>query len=1027
MNKILKVFIVILVFLLTIVFYDNIKTYASTSSIQTLSEQYTKSDNYYYNGTSYSIQDYVTAWNNFDMGRGSGYGQRNVQNGYSYKFDDNDIVNLIPKDLFYTVGTYHYMGEEYGFYIRTIKLQYNYRSYVAVYDIDYTTPNYFSNTSSCNVQMVFNCWYDGMYRETGNPLGNMIVDGKDKAVVYLTYPTANTDKLYLTDISATISVENRDYPNPGDSDYDLIDYSNMKVIDKGDFILLQTCEVNPQSMPEPENPNELNFFEKLLMFGFKKIISTTKVLSPLLWLEYLDPGKTTTVHEYDYVSVVRYGTGYDQLILDEKFIRSGTCKSKPDSVSYNPTFHIGDYFRMTTDLDASYNPEERRIMNLDYDLSISIYDSATGTISTASKSRHFEYTRYMKITYTDEFYSATIDNGIGTTAFYYRSMDNTNLQLLHYSSANLQAKVFDTNGNLINESNSFIYIDSPGEKGFIIIFSGNGGTNVAFSPCKDRSKFLSLSLNSKRVADLNHLVTNFIFSVNDVGVRDYAFFFECEELIGDTIKINDIYGNVIVDEFEVTRKQTYIKTTLNPNTTYTIEVVKSTTDTKQLNLIVFDCSTNYTLTYGVKRDTPFNCTIMDNGYENYTLKVYVSYSDVYNISLYGSQIYNSIPSASLSVYDVNMNLLKRYDSSYINSLSQNDLNDSNFITYLASGYYFIKINCNLNIENLGINISGLSDILTFNDINNYQETFSNDKEYNKVFKPSYNGNYTLSLEYVNDDGSNAILVVYKRNSYGIDSSIQIELTNSNTITYIFENVIAGEEYYICVYGNNIENTLSMTFAREITSNFNVILDPIYITDEKILGSEVTLNNGSRESNIITVGYTRCIFLGSGAPSTSRLDYNWFSSDTDVAIVSPYGTITGKKDGEATIQAVYKNDQTIVSTFNIIIVLDTSNTAKTVLLTTDYRENITHNGTEVNVLLQEQGLTTIHVGYTRAICFLEGSPTNSIQDFVWSSSNSSIATVTSFGMINGVSSGTVIITGHYKYNSNFTATIEITVI
>ncbi|MGD9679384.1 MAG: hypothetical protein AB7V16_13665 [Vulcanibacillus sp.] len=134
----LFVFVFILLFAF-LCFKNTIIVKADSNTIEQLSELYTESDEYYNNNTTYNISNYVLNWDGFDIGRGSGYGQRIVQYNNSYRFDDNDIANIIPKDLFYTIGSYHYIGKEYGFYINTelVSGGYYYRSYVTVYDISY--------------------------------------------------------------------------------------------------------------------------------------------------------------------------------------------------------------------------------------------------------------------------------------------------------------------------------------------------------------------------------------------------------------------------------------------------------------------------------------------------------------------------------------------------------------------------------------------------------------------------------------------------------------------------------------------------------------------------------------------------------------------------------------------------------------------------------------------------------------------------------------------------------------------------
>ena len=58
-----------------------------------------------------------------------------------------------------------------------------------------------------------------------------------------------------------------------------------------------------------------------------------------------------------------------------------------------------------------------------------------------------------------------------------------------------------------------------------------------------------------------------------------------------------------------------------------------------------------------------------------------------------------------------------------------------------------------------------------------------------------------------------------------------------------------------------------------------------------------------------------------APSTSRLDYDWYSSDKEVATISQYGTLfakdgTGNKSIE--IIAVYKHNPSIIYKKSFVI-------------------------------------------------------------------------------------------------------------
>lgn len=148
--------IVFMLLFASLFFIGSLVVKADLNSIELLSQSLTDDDYYNYNNSTYTIADYIYNWDGINIGRGSGYGQRIQMCGSSYRFDDNDIVNIIPKDLFYTIGSYHYIGKEYGFYINTEIATgwYYYRSYVVVYDINYELIDISKNTTSCKIELL---------------------------------------------------------------------------------------------------------------------------------------------------------------------------------------------------------------------------------------------------------------------------------------------------------------------------------------------------------------------------------------------------------------------------------------------------------------------------------------------------------------------------------------------------------------------------------------------------------------------------------------------------------------------------------------------------------------------------------------------------------------------------------------------------------------------------------------------------------------------------------------------------------
>lgn len=294
------------------------------------------------------------------------------------------------------------------------------------------------------------------------------------------------------------------------------------------------------------------------------------------------------------------------------------------------------------------------------------------------------------------------------------------------------------------------------------------------------------------------------------------------------------------------------------------------------------------------------------------------------------------------------------------------------------------------------------------------------------FLLSANANITLDIN-TNGYSSTELRVVIIEKAYGYYRK-NSEFVLSETQNHITLNETVNEnDYYIILFlDGDGNNDVCVNIDLELRKDFDIILDKEG-EQEALMGSEVNANDGIRESNIITQGLTRCIFLGTDAPESSRLDYTWLSSDTSIATVSIYGTIVGVGKGTAIIQGIYKYGITSKHSYILVEVKqDLSTEIKYFNITTDQRSDPTIVGTEVSSGLGVPGETTISVGKTRYISLCLNAPIQSIQDYAWSSSDSSIATVSGFGTILGKSRGTVTITGVYLKNRRFQTTLEITV-
>ena len=98
-------------------------------------------------------------------------------------------------------------------------------------------------------------------------------------------------------------------------------------------------------------------------------------------------------------------------------------------------------------------------------------------------------------------------------------------------------------------------------------------------------------------------------------------------------------------------------------------------------------------------------------------------------------------------------------------------------------------------------------------------------------------------------------------------------------------VQSGDRIYLGYLNGTSNGSLITSFEKYISQEFEIVTD---INENYSLGSEVKLNDGKYKGNIITVGYTRICYLGINAPDiTSRLNYDWNSSNEEIAKVSSY--------------------------------------------------------------------------------------------------------------------------------------------
>lgn len=416
-----------------------------------------------------------------------------------------------------------------------------------------------------------------------------------------------------------------------------------------------------------------------------------------------------------------------------------------------------------------------------------------------------------------------------------------------------------------------------------------------------------------------------------------------------------------------------------------------------------------------------------------------------NSSYYEFEVLNILNTTNslLEVYDTDLEMLSKVD--YDTSNTSKSYGAS---TKLVS-YVYASIDLNGDYSQpcyLRINRSNLSDIssaqLKVSDNYNYYnistEYFTESepnklnyvKEYDKILgdgiyhiKNNIIGNFNINISSSNINDEIIVYVIKKNNLYSVNYTNKFVLSPSKTTQNINLSCYGKTDITIIYTNcNNISLTIDCTLTYE--NEFSVVLDK-YGADDSLVGSEVRINNGLREANTIMVGLTRCAFLGNDVSDQSRLNCNWYSSNESIASISQYGTITAYRTGKVLIQ-VYSKSLHTYAAFYVIVYANTSTENVQITLTTDSRPSGAV-GTEVSSQAGEIGGTTIHMGNTRLISLTNDAPSNIIQDYYWTTSDGSIARVSEFGTITGLSKGTVVISCVYKYNSRFIGSIVLEII
>lgn len=213
--------IIALIFMIIGVAFFDREVFAETK-LESINE-YLNSDSLK-NTPNKTIQDYAGSL----IGTNAAVQYNNDKYSIANTNSDDPIIEIIPESYFYTLGSTLEIGKEYGFFIKTDKVDGIYKSTALVFDISMTTDDpTMVDTAIVSVSPLFEYKYICVQ---GN--GTITMDDEEvsySTVSYCVLPVAcidgeniyyqQTDEFYLKDISFSSTLYNEQALNVGDPGY----------------------------------------------------------------------------------------------------------------------------------------------------------------------------------------------------------------------------------------------------------------------------------------------------------------------------------------------------------------------------------------------------------------------------------------------------------------------------------------------------------------------------------------------------------------------------------------------------------------------------------------------------------------------------------------------------------------------------------------------------------------------------------------------------------------------------------------
>ncbi|MFA6661741.1 MAG: hypothetical protein WCS56_01750 [Bacilli bacterium] len=393
-------------------------------------------------------------------------------------------------------------------------------------------------------------------------------------------------------------------------------------------------------------------------------------------------------------------------------------------------------------------------------------------------------------------------------------------------------------------------------------------------------------------------------------------------------------------------------------------------------------------------NSPKNClNYMYQGHNEFVFNNYGAKYILFEIKSFknGEQIYSD---GTIKITDSDDHIINR--NMYIGDCREAFTHNNSIIVellHLQTYYIYIDYD-DLDIDTMSITANTINDSF---EIDKFDSNCSSviDNEYlnsdvAKIFDIKQSGKFNLELNISNNIRSDSEILIQKINCNEIILLSDIIGDFSSTTELDFEQ----GEYNLIFF--NMDSSVTVTINRIISKTIDPNLDPDNVL---IVGTEITMNNGNYNGYTITQGYTRILYLPNTAEYTSRLDYEWYSSNAEIAEISNYGTILAKNVSEVEgieIFGVCKQNRSIVVSKIIDVIPEISPNDKITILY------------DIELIVNESCIINLD----------SNSPSLILLNYTWVSDDATVATVNAYGEICKKAAGNIGIRGIYKYNPRY---------